>query len=378
MDPEIPEPRRRISFDGLLAAIVIGALVFATGLTLRPFLPAILWGVVLAVTAAPLHARILALMPRWPRSAAWITCLLMILIILVPAIGMTRAVIVYTPVILAWVEQLSSAPLTQAPPAIENLPLVGPMLGSNWEFVYQHVSAYVAHFKSDIEEWLLWALQEMETVGLFMFEFGVAIILAGVFLADEQRLAAFAHTFFARIGGAFAVRILDRSVLTTRSTVRGVVGSAVAEAVVAMFAYFIAGVPAWLVLGGLTFFAALIQIGAPLVWIPVAIWLVAQNQLGWAIFMVVWGMVVVYGVENLSRPFLTSRAAHLPGLLIFIGALGGLVAWGLIGVFLGPVILALAYELVLTWFRGEEGEVPAEPAQPPPPQSRRRKRAGTS
>jgi predicted PurR-regulated permease PerM len=93
----------------------------------------------------------------------------------------------------------------------------------------------------------------------------------------------------------------------------------------------------------------------------VAIWLFANNEPGWAIFIVAWGVVVVYSVENVSRPLLVSKANRLPGLLIFIGVLGGLVAWGLIGVFLGPVILAVAYELILEWFR-------TDGTPPPPPE----------
>ncbi|MBZ0227833.1 MAG: AI-2E family transporter [Bauldia sp.] len=367
------EPDRRISFDGVLAAIVVGLLLIATALTLKPFLPAILWSIVLAVTAAPLHGRTIRWMPGRRRLAALITTLLLVVILVVPALGLTRAVIAYTPGILGWVDQFSTTrPVATAPQSIRNIPLVGGLLSSNWEIVSGHISAYVAHFKADIEEWLIWGLQEMETVGVFIFEFGLAVVLAGVFLANEARLSGFANVFFQRIGGGFGVELLHKSVQTTRSTVRGVVGTAVAEALVAMLAYFIAGVPAWLLLGGLTFFAALVQIGAPLVWIPVALWLLVQEEPGWAIFMVVWGVVVINAVENLSRPLLVSRSTHLPGLLIFVGVLGGLFAWGLIGVFLGPVILAVAYELIQVWFRSAEAE---EAGAAPAPEPRRPKPA---
>ena len=134
------------------------------------------------------------------------------------------------------------------------------------------------------------------------------------FLANRDRVTGFATTFFDRIGGELRhAGSSTKSVTTTRSTVRGVVGSAIAESMVAAFGYWLAGVPAWALLGGLTFFAALVQIGAPLVWIPVAIWLFAENELAWAIFMVVWGAVVVYSVENFSRPILAGKASHLPG-----------------------------------------------------------------
>jgi predicted PurR-regulated permease PerM len=353
------KPERGAQFEpfpinGVLAAIVIGILTVATALTLKPFFPAILWAIVLAVTAAPLNNWILRGLPGRPRLTGFLTSAVLVLILVLPAFGLTRAIIAYTPAIMAWVDQVSAERFSQAPAAIRSIPLVGGFLSDNWEAISQHINGYVAHFKADIEEWLLWGLQEVENVGLFIFEIGFAVILAGVVLANRDRVTGFATTFFDRIGGSFATRLLGKSVVTTRSTVRGVVGSAIAESVVAAFGYWLAGVPAWALLGGLTFFAALVQIGAPLVWIPVAIWLFAENEPAWAIFMVVWGAVVVYSVENFSRPILAGKASHLPGLLIFVGVVGGLFAWGLIGIFLGPVILAVAYELIQDWLRADD------------------------
>ncbi len=350
---------RRVPFpiNGALAAIVLGILVVATALTLKPFFPAILWAVVLAITAAPLHSHLVRHMPGRPRLSGTIISLVLFLVLILPAFALTRAVIHYTPGIMAWVDQVSGSSFSRAPAAIRSIPLVGDLLSANWEAISQHVNAYIAHFKADIESWLVWGLQEVENVGLFLFEIGFAIILAGVFLANRPRLTGFAVSFFDRIGGGFATHLLDRAVLTTRSTVRGVVGSAVAESLVAAFGYWLAGVPAWALLGGLTFFAALVQIGAPLVWIPVAIWLFAENQMGWAIFIIAWGALAVYGMENFSRPILAGRESHLPGLLIFIGVLGGLFAWGLIGVFLGPVILAVAWELIQEWLKADDDGV---------------------
>lgn len=386
VDHETPmhRPLPRPTFDGVLAAIVIGLLVIVTALTLKPFFPAILWSIVLAITAAPLHDRIVNWLPGRRRLAALLTTLFLVLILIVPALVLTRAVIAYTPAILDWVGTFSTTqPVATAPQSVQSIPLIGDTLSRNWEIVSGHVSATIAHFKADIEEWLVWALQEMETVGVFVFEFGLAVVLAGVFLANEARLSSFAAIFFERIGGAFGVELLHKSVQTTRSTVRGVVGTALAEALVAMFAYLIAGVPAWLLLGGVTFLAALVQIGAPLVWIPVALWLLVQDEPGWAIFMVVWGLVVINTVENFTRPLLVSRSTDLPGLLIFVGVLGGLFAWGLIGVFLGPVVLAVAYELIQVWFVSPvDGKAavpvavtipPAAAAPPAPPRLRKRR-----
>jgi predicted PurR-regulated permease PerM len=188
--------------NGVLAAIVIGILTVATALTLKPFFPAILWAIVLAITAAPLQGRILRSLPGRPRLTGFLTSVVLVLILILPAFWLTRAIIAYTPGIMAWVDQVSADRFSQAPAAIRNIPLVGGFLSDNWEAISQHVNGYVAHFKADIEEWLLWGLQEVENVGLFIFEIGFAVILAGVVLANRDRVTGFATTSSTGLAGA--------------------------------------------------------------------------------------------------------------------------------------------------------------------------------
>ncbi len=140
-------------------------------------------------------------------------------------------------------------------------------------------------------------------------------------------------------------------------------GTALVQAIVATFAYVIAGVPGWPLLGALTFMATVIQIGPPLVWIPVAIWLWLQGDYVWALFLVAWGVIVVNMIDNVLKPYLMSKGSNLPMLLSFIGGLGGFLEWGIVGVFIGPVVLAVAYDLVLRWMRQPR---PAAADQPPP------------
>jgi len=104
-----------------------------------------------------------------------------------------------------------------------------------------------------------------------------------------------------------------------------------------------------MLLGLLTFFLSIIPMGPPLVWLPAALWLYFQGQIGWAIFMLAYGMVVISSIDNVVKPYLISRGGALPLLLVFMGVLGGLMAFGFIGVFLGPVILAIGYSLLAEW-----------------------------
>jgi len=148
--------------------------------------------------------------------------------------------------------------------------------------------------------------------------------------------------------------------------VNGILGTALAQSVLALIGFWIAGVPGAMLLGLLTFFLSIIPMGPPLVWLPAALWLYFQGEIVWAIFMLVYGMVVISSIDNIVKPYLISRGGTLPLLLVFMGVLGGLMAFGFIGVFLGPVILAIGYSLLAEWMNpsphaGQQGAAtPAE------------------
>ncbi len=169
---------------------------------------------------------------------------------------------------------------------------------------------------------------------------------------------------FDRVGGAFAHRLGHNAVLTTRYTMLGVLGSAAAQTAVAGLAYWLVGAPHWPILALATFMLAMIQIGPILVWGPVAVWLWQAGEVPWAIFMLLWSSVVVGLTDNVVKALVVSRGADLPATLAFLGALGGLIVWGIVGIFVGPVILAICYQLILTWLGMDTVEAPAPIGKP--------------
>jgi len=139
-----------------------------------------------------------------------------------------------------------------------------------------------------------------------------------------------------------------------RGVMYGLLGTALAQAIVAAIGFAIAGVPAVPLLSVLIFLTSLIPFGPPLVWGGAALWLFAQGETGWSIFMTVWGAVLISGVDNVVRPMLISRGSSLPFLLTLLGVLGGLIAFGFIGMFIGPVLLAVGYSLMSEWTGTED------------------------
>lgn len=141
--------------------------------------------------------------------------------------------------------------------------------------------------------------------------------------------------------------------MTVKGVVYGMIGTALAQGLLAGIGFWIAGVPQPLLLGCLTFTLSFVPGGPPFVWGPVALWLLSQGSMGWAIFIAIWGLLLVSSIDNFLRPYLLNQNSNLPVLLGLFGLVGGALAFGLIGLFLGPTLLAVAYNLFLEWVAAE-------------------------
>jgi len=189
------------------------------------------------------------------------------------------------------------------------------------------------------------------------------VVLAFFFYRDGDA-AALAYTrVLHRIAGSRASRLTAAAGGTIRSVVYGILGTALAQAILAALGLWIAGVPGALLWGMLTFFLSVVPVGPPLVWAGAAVWLLYQGSIGWAVFMVLWGFFAISGIDNIIKPYLISRGSRLPFILTLLGVLGGALAFGFIGVFLGPLLLALGYRLLQEWV-STESETPLWHAPP--------------
>ena len=143
--------------------------------------------------------------------------------------------------------------------------------------------------------------------------------------------------------------MLHVALATTRAVVYGILGTALAQGVLMAIGLWIAGIKAAPLLGLVTFFLSPVPVGPPLVWVPAGLILIAQGQTGWGTFLLLWGLLVVSSVDNLIKPMIISHGSDLPFILVMLGVLGGVVAFGFIGVFLGPVLLALGFAMIKEW-----------------------------
>ena len=194
-----------------------------------------------------------------------------------------------------------------------------------------------------------WLLIFGLTLGRGVLELALSIFVAFFLFRDGLAAAERLTTGVERIGGERGRHLLAVAGNTVRGVVYGILGTALAQAIVGGIGYVIAGVPGAGLLALLTFFVSVVPIlGTALVWLPAAMWLFHEGSTGWGIFMLIWGLGVA-NIDNVLKPWLISQGSKMPFILIFFGVLGGAAAFGFIGVFLGPTLLAVGFRVVEEW-----------------------------
>jgi predicted PurR-regulated permease PerM len=195
-----------------------------------------------------------------------------------------------------------------------------------------------------------WLLAAGVAVGMGVTQVLLSALLAFFLLRDAPDLSVRLGVAVERLAGQRGRHLIKVAGDTVRGVVFGILGTSFVQSVMAALGFFIAGVPGAVLLAVLTFFLAVIlPFGPPLIWVPASLWLFAQGETGWGVFMLIWGVLCISSVDNVVRPYLISQKSHMPFALIFCGVIGGALAFGLVGIFLGPTLLAVAFRLIDEW-----------------------------
>ena len=341
------ESQQRIEQIVVIALLVVLAVGCLT--VLRPFLSALLWALILSFSTWPLYAWLVRRLKGRRSLAALLMTLLVAAIFILPlavaGAGLADSV--------AKIGSMVAVLLRQGPPGppiwVAELPVIGPQLAERWVELERLGTGWTAELKPYLDTGLDWLLSLGVRLGEAILQVSLSVLAAFFFFRDGaegmRRLAIAVE----RLGGVRAQRLLDVAASTVRSVVYGVIGTALAQATLQGLGLWLAGVPAAFFLSFLTFFLSFVPLGPPLVWISAAAWLLYNGAVGWGLFLIGWGFLVVSGVDNVLRPYLISRGSKLPLLLVFFGVLGGLMAFGFLGIFLGPTLLGLGYVLFQEW-----------------------------
>jgi predicted PurR-regulated permease PerM len=330
---------------------------------LRPFVSAALWAAVLCYCTWPaftwLETRVRR---RWVAAGFMTAVIALVMVAPFAIVGITLAENVER--LEGFARQLASG-VPAAPPAwLVNLPLVGPAAARYWAEWAQDTERVSGLMSGGMLQAGKWALRNGMELGRGVFQLCVSVLLVYLFFRDGERIAARIQAGSRRIAGESTQRLLNLVGRTVKGVVYGIIGTGVAQGLVAALGFSIAGVPSPVFLGVLTFVLSFIPIGPPMVWIPVAAWVFYRDGLGWALFMGIWGVLGISGIDNLVRPILISRFSNVPFIITFLGVVGGVLAFGFIGIFLGPTLLAVGHSLVREFAPVKPGG--ASPASPPP------------
>ncbi|HAR05249.1 MAG TPA: hypothetical protein DCR72_06680 [Pseudomonas sp.] len=259
--------------------------------------------------------------------------------------------------------------LPPAPEWLGELPLIGDSLVNFWNTVDEQGTALIASIRPYIGQVANWLLVRSARIGGGMLELALSLVLVFFFYRDGPRLSAFVHSLLHRLIGDRADHYLELVAGTVQRVVNGVIGTAAAQAILAYIGFLIAGIPGALVLGLLTFACSFIMV-PPLIWGPAVAWLAWQGDYGMAVFLGIWGMFVISGVDNVLKPYLISRGGNLPLVVVLLGVFGGILAFGFMGLFLGPTLLAVAYSLLGDWLIKEVPQMPTHESTQLPGESR--------
>jgi predicted PurR-regulated permease PerM len=356
-------------FEQIAGMAIPLLLVVGCFVVLRPFVSALLLALILCYSTWPIYAWGERVLKGRKGLAATLMTLSVAAVLLVPVIILGSRLAEQIAAAIRWAQRLLSEGPPDPPAWIADIPVVGHQLHEYWQGLAHNTAELLnelvnAKLVSDLGLYLLSA-GEFLLIGAAVVAQGTAQLALSLFIAfflyrDGLEGAKRLQSVALRLWGEPGLRLLDVVGATIKSVVYGTIGTAIAQSALTSLGLWLAGVHGVLLLGFVTFLVALTPIGAPLVWFPAALWLFYTGTTGWAVFLILWGIFIVGGADNIIRPYFISRGSDLPFVLVFLGVLGGTLAFGFLGLFLGPTLLATGYEIVRDWARVDDP--PAAPS----------------
>ncbi len=343
--------RGQISIEAKVSDLVrlgiIGLFAYWTMLLVAPFALIVIWSAILAVALFPMFdalSRLIGDRPVIASTAIVIACLVLIIAPLgLLAVNFAEAVEML-------IEKLTaeSFALPAAPPVIREWPVIGERLYTGWNQLAGDLASNIIKFQKPLLHVMGLVIAKLASISGGVLSFVVSVILSGFFLAMSARLAETIHVLANRIGGEKGVGFARLAGTTVRNVSRGVIGVAFLQTFLCAVCFAAFGIPARGALTFLVFILCLIQLGPGLVLVPAIIWgwFTWPTSIAFAFTVVA---VPIMIVDNVLKPVLMARGLSTPMLVIVIGVIGGTLSYGMLGLFLGPIVLSVFYELLRTW-----------------------------
>ncbi len=342
----------------MLQVLAIAMLIGAGLLILRPFLTSIIWAAMIVIATWPVLIWFQTKLGNKRGLAVTVMTSAILLAVILPLALAITAIIRKGDDVSVLVKSLTSFTLPPPPEWLGRIPLAGPKLVDRW----QHIAALRpeeigAYFAPRIQQGLGWLGAQAGSFALMFFQFLLTVIISAIMYAKGETAASGILKFVQRLAGKPGQDVAVLAAKAVRGVALGVVLTALIQTTLAGIGLAITGVPAAALLTAVIFIFCIAQIGPALVLIPVIIWLYWKDGALWGSILLVFSVLAVT-LDNIIRPVLIKKGADLPLVLIFAGVIGGLITFGIIGLFIGPVVLAVIHTLLKVWVTGDgSGEV---------------------
>ncbi|MBP1751521.1 MAG: hypothetical protein H6Q57_357 [Geobacteraceae bacterium] len=356
MDDKRPESRDITSIT--LKILFICLLIAAGFWTMRPFLTAFVWAIIIVVSTWPAMLKVQGYLwgKRWMAVVVMAVGLLMLLV--VPLSLAITTIVDNSGQIIDWFRSLSNLTIASPPEWLNNVPVVGPKLAGKWQhFASTSSQEILASLEPHLRNIVSWFVSQAGNVGMMILQFLLTVIISSILYAKGETAAKGVCRLACRLTGRQGEQTLVLAAKAIRGVALGVVLTALIQSILGGIGLAVTGIPAAMLLTAVIFLLCVAQLGPILVLIPCIAWLYWSGQTLWGTVLVIWSIPVAT-IDNILRPFLIRKGADLPLLLIFAGVIGGLIAYGIIGLFIGPVVLAVIYTLLQAWV--EEGATEGE------------------
>jgi predicted PurR-regulated permease PerM len=347
-----------------LQLLTLGILIVLTFLIVRPFLVSMIWAIMIAVSTWPLLLRVQRWLGGRRSLAVALMTIALLLTLVLPLILGISAVVGSRGAVAEWSQTLATHGVPPPPPWVGTLPLVGAKITATWqEIAAEQPEQLAGRLRPYLQPILLWFVGQIGGMGLVLLQFLLSVTIAAILYANGETVVRGSYLLARRLAGSRGENALRLAAQAIRAVALGVVVTAVVQSALGGIGLAVAGVPFAVLLVGVIFILSVAQLGAAPVLLPAVIWVYLKSGATAGTLFLIWAIICMTS-DNFLRPVLIRRGADLPLLLIFAGVMGGLVAFGVLGIFIGPMVLAVAYTLISEWL--SEGSAPERDEVPAP------------
>ena len=348
------------NIESYVKTALVFLIIYLCFLIFKPFMLPVIWGIIIAVAIYPLHVKLTKLVKKSGLSSAIITLVFLALII-VPSIFFSSALVDSVRDLSTGIEE---GTLVVPPPSdnVAEWPLIGEKTHAAWQAFSDSFTAGFEKYEPQLKELGLKFVNILKGFAGTVLVFILAIIIAGVFLTNSKGALKFANTLFTALAGNKGPEMVDNSKKTISSVVTGVLGTAVIQTAIIAIALFVFKVPGAPIITLVVLFFAIAQLPAIIVMLPVIIYMFSELSGFQATLFTVWAIVGALS-DNFIKPMLLGRGLEIPMMVILIGAIGGMILMGIIGLFIGAVVFALGYQLFQLWIEDTEEYLESKEAE---------------